>query len=136
MEYRNLHGTDIDLLAVAFGSVMVALFSAAAVAGPLFVDDTDRAGVRYSGCGKGVAMADIDNDGDLDIVIGNVRSQNVAFFNDGTSINFVEVRFGSPEDITYGVGVGDVNGDGFPDIGVANSDGLNGIHISRPSRTQ
>jgi hypothetical protein len=81
-------------------------------------------------------VVDLDNDGDLDIVIGNVRSQNVAFFNDGTGINFEEVRFGSPEDITYGVGVGDVNGDGFPDIGVANSDGLNGIHISQPSRDQ
>ena len=81
-------------------------------------------------------VVDLDNDGDLDIVIANVRSQNVAFFNDGTGMHFEEVRFGLAEDVTYGVDVGDVNGDGFPDIGVANSDGLNGIHISRPSRNE
>jgi hypothetical protein len=28
----------------------------------------------------------------------------------------------------------DVDSDGFPDIGTANPDGLNGIHINRPAR--
>ena len=68
---------------------------------------------------------------DLDIIIGNVQAQNAAFFNDGTGERFVAVLFGSADDITYGVAVGDVNADGFPDIGVANSDGLNGIYINQ-----
>ncbi len=41
-----------------------------------------------------------------------------------------ELRFGGERDITYWIATGDVNGDGFPDIGVANSDGLNGIHLN------
>lgn len=59
-------------------------------------------------------------------------SQNAVYFNDGTGRNFVEVPFGGAQDQTYGIAVGDVNGDGFPDIGVANSDGLNGIHLNVP----
>ncbi len=89
-----------------------------------------------NGMSYDLEVIDLDQDGDMDIVIGNVRSRNAAFFNDGSGTVFREVRFGSADDVTYGVGVGDVNGDGFPDIGVANSDGLNGIHINRPVSNQ
>ncbi len=79
-------------------------------------------------------VTDLDKDGDSDIVTGNVGMQNAVYFNDGSGRNFVELRFGGLQDNSYGVAVGDVNADGFPDIGVANSDGLNGIHINRPGR--
>ena len=79
---------------------------------------------------------DLDKDGDPDIVIGNVGMQNAVFFNDGSGKKFIEFRFGGFKDNTYGVAVADVNADGFPDIGVANSDGLNGIHINKAKRNR
>ena len=80
-----------------------------------------------------VALADLDRDGDQDIVIGNFGMQNAVFFNQGQGRRFTEHRFGSAQGITYWLATGDVDGDGFPDIGVANSDGLNGIYLNRPS---
>ena len=65
-----------------------------------------------------------------------VGAQNAVYFNDGAGSTFGEVRFGGAENISYGVAVGDVNADGFPDIGVANSDGLNRIYLNRPVRNR
>ena len=65
-------------------------------------------------------------------MVGNVRAQNAAFFNSGDGANFEEVRFGTPEQLTYGVAVADVNNDGYADIAVANSGSTNTIHIARP----
>jgi hypothetical protein len=81
-----------------------------------------------------LVVIDLDRDGDNDIVVGNVRMQNAVYFNDGTGRGFTEFRFGGEKDITYGVAAADINGDGFPEIGVANSDGLNGIHLNRPAK--
>ena len=58
------------------------------------------------------------------------------FFNDGSGRNFDQVAFGMEDGISYGVGAGDVNGDGYPDVGIANSNGLNLILINRSASNQ
>ena len=64
-----------------------------------------------------VRLADLDLDGDLDIVVANVAAQNAVYFNRGTEAHdFDEFRFGCQDCATYGVAVGDLNGDGFPEI--------------------
>ncbi len=52
-------------------------------AGPLFQDVTRTAGVGDSGNGKGVAFADIDNDGDWDLYVSNKGGANRLYRNNG-----------------------------------------------------
>ena len=79
-------------------------------------------------------MADLDRDQRLDVVVGNVMQNNAAFLNDGTGTAFSEVRFGSEDGASYGLDVGDLDGDGFDDIVVANSGSTNRIFLNRRQR--
>ena len=70
-----------------------------------------------AGRATGVAVADLDADGDLDIVVpGRYEAEDVVFVNDGRA-GFAETRrFGVGPDDATSVAVGDVDGDGDPDI--------------------
>ena len=90
-----------------------------------------------------VRLADLDLDGDLDVVVANVGGRNAVYFNrsgggdEGRGLGdaavgasaaaFREIRFGCDDCATYGVAVGDLNGDGFPEIVTANSGAPNGV---------
>ena len=95
-----------------------------------------------------VRLADLDLDGDPDIVVANAGGRNAVYFNrvgegdsDGRGLGdaaggtgFGELRFGCANCATYGVAVGDLNGDGFPEIVTANSGAPNGVFgNSRPA---
>ena len=70
-------------------------------------------------------LADFDNDGDLDVAVGNDRAPNRIYFNDGNGSGSFEstIGFGSKKDSTIDVEVSDMNKDGNKDLILANRDG-------------
>lgn len=67
----------------------------------------------YESNGSGVAINDLDNDGDLEIVLANLNGQNTILWNDG------DLRFRTQR-LDFGdsraVSIVDVDGDGWQDI--------------------
>jgi parallel beta-helix repeat protein len=69
---------------------------------------------------RGAAAADMDNDGDFDVVVANAGNNNVSvLYNDGSGAFTRQADFGvgSSPNRLY---ANDLNGDGFADIAVAN----------------
>jgi hypothetical protein len=84
---------------------------------PYPVLDAQTLGTRDS-CG--VALADLDVDGDLDAVLGNFDGFNQVFLNDGTG-TLVDSGQSLGTANTMTVALGDLNADGSPDLVCGNS---------------
>jgi hypothetical protein len=93
-----------------------------------FTDITREAGVyETGGKGLGVAFADLDDDGDLDIYVANDGTPNFLFQNDGTG-KFQDVGWMVGVDTdesgnaqgSMGIAVGDYNRDGRLDLVITN----------------
>jgi hypothetical protein len=71
-----------------------------------------------------------------DIVVGNFEAPGVVYFNQGTGATptFSGTLWNDGKGATYGVAVGDLDGDGWPDIVGARSDAPNGIWFNGPVR--
>jgi hypothetical protein len=69
-----------------------------------------------------LVLADVDSDGDLDLLVGNQSSQNQLFLNDGTGTfrDATAAQMPAIADDTRGLAVGDVDGDGDADLVVGN----------------
>lgn len=69
---------------------------------------------------RGVAAADVDNDGDFDIVVANAGNNSVSvLYNNGAGLFPRQADFGAGSSPNR-VYTNDLNGDGFADIAVAN----------------
>jgi hypothetical protein len=66
-------------------------------------------------------------------VVGNRGHHNYVYFNDGSGEVSGPRPFGTPDGLTYDVAVGDFDGDGRPDIAVANSGGRNAVYLNAPA---
>jgi len=88
-----------------------------------FSDISDVAGVADDGLGKGVAFADVDNDGLVDLYVSNKGGGNRLYLNQGNG-NFLDVtgQAGAGVDhpgLTMGSVFGDVDNDGCADLYLA-----------------
>ena len=80
-----------------------------------------------------IKVADLDQDGRPDVIVGYRGAHPIVFFNEGGG-TFTPVPFGDDQGEAYGFAVGDVNEDGFLDIGMARSDAPNVIYFGGPAR--
>ncbi|MBL8179430.1 MAG: VCBS repeat-containing protein [Bryobacterales bacterium] len=78
-------------------------------------------------------VADMNKDGKPDIVQGSEEGANFVHFQTG-SRQFRAVSFGEGKGTTYGVAIGDLDGDGFPDIAAARSAVASAMFFSSPVR--
>jgi hypothetical protein len=88
----------------------------------VFVSPPAAPGTQGLGWGAAV-MADVNADGHPDLAIAGFNSPNLVYLNNGTANPFkgaTAVNVGT-QDESFFVAFGDVNGDGFPDMAVANS---------------
>eukprot|EP00036_Acanthoecidae_sp_10tr_P009768 CAMPEP_0182918832 /NCGR_PEP_ID=MMETSP0105_2-20130417/2324_1 /TAXON_ID=81532 ORGANISM="Acanthoeca-like sp., Strain 10tr" /NCGR_SAMPLE_ID=MMETSP0105_2 /ASSEMBLY_ACC=CAM_ASM_000205 /LENGTH=503 /DNA_ID=CAMNT_0025055951 /DNA_START=203 /DNA_END=1714 /DNA_ORIENTATION=+ len=112
--------------------------TAAHVAVPLathtaqFHETASSAGVSNDGKSFAVSMADVDNDGHPDLFLTNSGSADKLYINtgkgeftDGTSAAGI-----SSDGASRGVAIGDVTGDGFVDIYIADASAANTLWIN------
>ena len=75
-------------------------------------------------------LADFDNDGDLDIAVGNDMAPNSLFINDGNGNFFKAGNFGEDYAPTRNLVVADIDSDGDNDILITNRGWLNEICLN------
>ena len=81
-----------------------------------------------------IAIADLNKDGTRDIVVGAADGPGTVFFNTsrGARLGFTSIPWNDGKGVVYGVAIGDLDGDGWPDLAVARSDAPNAIWFNGP----
>jgi hypothetical protein len=105
-----------------------------------FKDATQASGCAAPppGYGLGVRVFDMDRDGRPDILVGNDSTRNFLFRNTG-GLRFEEIgavsglasNYDGANQATMGIALGDVSGNGFPDVFTTNfSSDTNTLHLN------
>ena len=79
--------------------------------------------------GREIALGDLDNDGDIDVVVGANQSSDLVFLNNGVGQFVSSFSLGRSTDNSF-VEIADINNDGFDDIYIGNQDTTDSIYIN------
>lgn len=94
----------------------------------VFTNKTAGSGITFDETHSNPALADIDNDGDLDLYITSIyeNERSYLYLNDGSGVHFSEVGFLSGTRVFNGWGCAwaDFNADGYPDLIVGSGSGV------------
>jgi len=82
-----------------------------------------------------LAVADLNKDGRVDVIVGHEEAPSTVFYNDGPGRGFRSISFGDAKGTVYGFAVGDFNEDGIPDIATARSDATNVLYFGNIKST-
>jgi hypothetical protein len=82
-----------------------------------------------------IVAADLNKDGATDIVVGAAVGRGTVFFNarSGSRLQFESTPWNDGEGTVYGIAVGDLDGDSWPDLAVARSEAPNAIWFNGPA---
>jgi len=88
-----------------------------------------------SGAPYAIAVADLNRDGRPDIVVGRQEARGSIFVNQGGAKlpRFEETLWNDGKGSVYGVAIGDLDGDGWPDVVAARSDAPNAVWFNGPA---
>lgn len=67
-------------------------------------------------------------------MLGYVEAPGRVFFSHGSGRRFESVRFGDGRGNVYGLAIGDLDGDGYPDIAAARNEAPNVVYFSGDPR--
>lgn len=93
----------------------------------------EKAGVAYQGATVSSVWGDIDNDGYLDLYLGNVNETDILYKNNGDgTFSIISALAGIYNNLhPRSVNMADVNNDGYIDIYVANINGQNVLYLNK-----
>jgi FG-GAP-like repeat len=83
-----------------------------------------------------IALADLNKDGTLDLVVGAAEGRGTIHFNHsrGSQRRFESIPWNDGAGTVYGIAIGDLDGDSWPDIAVARSDAPNAVWFSTAAK--
>jgi hypothetical protein len=115
--YKRFKCLVPGLVAVAWLSAVGLAFAAASAAAEAQVfSESPVWSSGHANSTSGVALGDVDQDGDLDLVCSNVTQSNTVYFNEHGTLATGPAWSSASEAATRGLALGDVDGDGDLDV--------------------
>ena len=108
MQYANAKGKpDYRQFIASISSTPLKNYAFSNIGGLRFQNNADRLGLTELSFSNGSAYGDLDNDGDLDLIVNNVNAQSFVYRNDASERSgnhFLKIKFAGPEKNRFGIG--------------------------------